>query len=64
MRFLAPENFDTPNNKQGHETGHKRRIEEEKKCLKLFETVWKSLVQRQTIQCKYLEALCRQNFVP
>lgn len=32
MRFLAPENFDTPNNKQGHETGHERRIEEEK-CL-------------------------------
>lgn len=33
MRFLAPENFDTPNNKQGHETGHERRIKEEK-CLK------------------------------
>lgn len=33
MRFLAPENFDTPNNKQGHETGHERRIEEEK-CLR------------------------------
>lgn len=36
MRFLAPENFDTPNNKQGHETGHERRIEEEK-CLKAFQ---------------------------
>lgn len=34
MRFLAPENFDTPNNKQGHETGHERRIEEEKNVLK------------------------------
>lgn len=30
MRFLAPENFDTPNNKQGHEEDeveHERRIE-------------------------------------
>src|SRR5690349_10697281 len=35
MRFLAPENFDTPNNKQGHETEHERRIEEEK-CLESF----------------------------
>lgn len=33
MRFLAPENFDTPNNKQGHEAGHQRRIERGKKCL-------------------------------
>jgi hypothetical protein len=40
MRFLAPENFDTPNNKQGHEEDeveHQRRIQKrEENVLKLL----------------------------